>query len=91
MDIPEMQIKITQHDEQIKTLFKNQEDLRKLTETVQDLGKSTMVLAESVKTLRSDVDEIKDANKFKARQIWTTVATGVVSALVGYIMAMILR
>lgn len=91
MDIPEMQIKITQHDEQIKTLFKNQEDLRKLTETVQDLGKSTMVLAESVKTLRSDVDEIKDANKFKARQIWTTVATGAISALVGYIMAMILR
>lgn len=91
MDIPEMQIKITQHDEQIKTLFKNQEDIRKLTETVQDLGKSTMVLAESVKTLRNDVDEIKDANKFKARQIWTTVATGVLSALVGYIMAMILR
>lgn len=91
MDIPDMQIKITQHDEQIKTLFKNQEDLRKLTETVQDLGKSTMVLAESVKTLRGDVDEIKDANKFKARQIWTTVATGVLSALVGYIMAMILR
>lgn len=87
----EIKLKLVQHDEQIKTLFKNQEDLRKLTETVQDLGKSTMVLAESVKTLRGDVDEIKDANKFKARQIWTTVATGVLSALVGYIMAMILR
>lgn len=87
----ELKLKIVQHDEQIKTLFKNQEDLRKLTETVQDLGKSTMVLAESVKTLRGDVDEIKDANRFKARQIWTTVATGVLSALVGYIMAMILR
>lgn len=87
----EIKLKLVQHDEQIKTLFKNQEDLRKLTETVQDLGKSTMVLAESVKTLRSDVDEIKDANRFKARQIWTTVATGVLSALVGYIMAMILR
>lgn len=87
----EIELKIVQHDEQIKTLFKNQEDIRKLTETVQDLGKSTMVLAESVKTLRSDVDDIKDANKFKARQIWTTVATGVISALVGYIMAMILR
>lgn len=87
----EIKLKLVQHDEQIKTLFKNQEDIRKLTETVQDLGKSTMVLAESVKTLRGDVDEIKDANKFKARQIWTTVATGVLSALVGYIMAMILR
>lgn len=87
----EIKLMLVKHDEQIKTLFKNQEDLHKLTETVQDLGKSTMVLAESVKTLRGDVDEIKDANKFKARQIWTTVATGVLSALVGYIMAMLLR
>ena len=87
----EIKLMLVKHDEQIKTLFKNQEDIRKLTETVQDLGKSTMVLAESEKTLRGDVDEIKDANRFKARQIWTTVATGVLSALVGYIMAMILR
>ena len=91
MEVPEMQIKITQHDEQIKTLFNNMTDLKKLTDSVADLGKSTMILAESVKVLRSDVDEMKDANRFKARQIWTTVATGIVSALVGYIMAMILR
>ena len=91
MEVPEMQIKITQHDEQIKTLFNNMADLKKLTDSVADLGKSTMILAESVKVLRSDVDEMKDANRFKARQIWTTVATGIVSALVGYIMAMILR
>lgn len=87
----EIKLKLVQHDEQIKTLFNNMTDLKKLTDSVADLGKSTMILAESVKVLRSDVDEMKDANRFKARQIWTTVATGIVSALVGYIMAMILR
>lgn len=83
-------VKLAQHDEQIKTLFTSVNDLKKLTETVSDLGKSTMLLAESVKTLRSDVDDIKETRKFKTRQIWTTVATGVVSALVGYLMAVIL-
>ncbi len=91
MDIPEMQIKITQHDEQIKTLFNNMTDLKKLTDSVADLGKSTMILAESVKTLRNDVDEMKESKRYKMRQIWTTVATGIVSAIVGYLMAMILR
>lgn len=91
MEVPEMQIKITQHDEQIKTLFNNMADLKKLTDSVADLGKSTMILAESVKVLRSDVDEMKDNQKFKTRQIWTTVATGVLSAIVGYLMGMILR
>ncbi|MBR4623387.1 MAG: hypothetical protein IKO45_02365 [Clostridia bacterium] len=83
-------VKLAQHDEQIKTLFTSVNDLKKLTETVSDLGKSTMLLAESVKTLRSDVDDIKETRKFKTRQIWTTVVTGVVSALVGYLMAVIL-
>lgn len=91
MDISEMQIKITQHDEQIKTLFNNVTDLKKLTDSVADLGKSTMILAESVKVLRSDVDEMKENTKYKIRQVWTTVATGVISAFVGYLMAMILR
>lgn len=87
----EIAVKLAQHDEQIKTLFKQQEDLKKLTESVSNLGKSTILLAESVKKLRSDVDEMKEAHKYRTRQIWTTVATGVVSALVGYIMALILR
>ena len=82
--------KLVQHDEQIKTLFNQMTDLKKLTDTVADLGKSTMILAESVKVLRSDVDEIKDARKYKIRQIWTYIASGVVGALVGYLMKIVL-
>lgn len=78
--------KLVQHDEQIKTLFNNMADLKKLTDTVADLGKSTMILAESVKVLRSDVDEMKEARKYKLRQIWTYIASGVVGAIVGFLM-----
>lgn len=82
--------KLVQHDEQIKTLFNQMTDLKKLTDTVADLGKSTMILAESVKVLRSDVDEIKEARKYKIRQIWTYIASGVVGALVGFLMKIVL-
>lgn len=83
--------KLVQHDEQIKTLFKQQEEIKILAETVSELGKSTMILAESVKAIKSDVDELKEARKYKIRQIWTTIATGVISAVVGYLMALVLR
>ena len=83
--------KLVQHDEQIKTLFKQQEEIKKLAETVSELGKSTMILAESVKAIKSDVDDLKETRKYKIRQIWSTVATGVISAVVGYLMALILR
>ena len=82
--------KLVQHDEQIKTLFNNVTDLKKLTDTVADLGKSTMILAESVKVLRSDVDEMKEARKYKLRQIWTYIASGVVGAIVGFLMRYLL-
>lgn len=82
--------KLVQHDEQIKTLFNNMSDLKKLTDTVADLGKSTMILAESVKVLRSDVDEMKEARKYKLRQIWTYIASGVVGAIVGFLMRYLL-
>lgn len=86
----EVTSKLVQHDEQIKTLFNNMSDLKKLTDTVADLGKSTMILAESVKVLRSDVDEMKEARKYKLRQIWTYIASGVVGALVGFLMRYLL-
>lgn len=82
----EVTSKLVQHDEQIKTLFNNMADLKKLTDSVADLGKSTMILAESVKVLRSDVDEMKEARKYKLRQIWTYIASGVVGAIVGFLM-----
>lgn len=82
--------KLVQHDEQIKTLFNNMADLKKLTDTVADLGKSTMILAESVKVLRSDVDEMKESRKYKLRQIWTYIASGVVGAIVGFLMRYLL-
>ena len=86
----EVTSKLVQHDEQIKTLFNNMADLKKLTDSVADLGKSTMILAESVKVLRSDVDEMKEARKYKLRQIWTYIASGVVGALVGFLMRYLL-
>lgn len=82
--------KLVQHDEQIKTLFNNMADLKKLTDSVADLGKSTMILAESVKVLRSDVDEMKESRKYKLRQIWTYIASGVVGAIVGFLMRYLL-
>lgn len=86
----EVTSKLVQHDEQIKTLFNSVSDLKKLTDSVANLGKSTMILAESVKVLRSDVDEIKEARKYKLRQIWTYIASGVVGAIVGFLMRYLL-
>lgn len=90
MNEVEVTSKLVQHDEQIKTLFNSMNDLKKLTDSVADLSKSTMMLAESMKVLRSDVDELKEARKYKIRQIWTYIASGVVGALVGYLMKILL-
>ena len=77
-------------EEQIKTLFKNQVEIKELTETVQKIAialeKQGMALQSQEKKLdgvKSDVDEIKS----KPGKRWDAVIAAVISGLVGFFLA----
>ncbi len=77
-------------EEQIKTLFKQQAEIKELTETVQKLaialekqGMSLQSQGQKLDGVKSDVDEIKS----KPGKRWDTVIAAVISALVGFFLA----
>lgn len=77
-------------EEQIKTLFKQQADIKELTETVQKLaialekqGAALQSTENKVDSVKSDVDEIKS----KPGKRWDLLITTVISALIGYALA----
>lgn len=94
--------KVVQHDEQIKTLFNNVSKLEKITNEINTLAlniekiainQTTMI--EQQKQLRTDLDEIreqpvKDAHDIKMTVI-KCVITGVISAIVGALIALVIR
>lgn len=89
----DLQARMIRMEEQVKTLFKQQTNIEKLTETVHTLALSIkeqgMNLQSTDKKLdgvKNDVDELKQ----KPAKRWETVITGVISALVGAFMAYML-
>lgn len=87
-EIKEMQAR---QDEQIKTLFNQQADTKKLTESVYDLAASVKLLAASQKTteqrvaqLTSDVETVKQRPAKKWDELVKTALTVLVTAAVTY-------
>ena len=77
-------------EEQIKTLFKQQAEIKELTETVPRLAvaleKQGMALQSTDKKVdgvKSDVDEIKQ----KPAKRWDAIVAAIISAIVGFALA----
>ena len=94
--------KVVQHDEQIKTLFNNVSKLEKITNEINTLALNIEKIAinqtsmiEQQKQLRTDLDEIKEQPVKDAHDIKMTVikcvVTGVISAIVGALIALVIR
>lgn len=76
-------------EEQIKTLFKQQADIKELTETVQKLaialekqGMALQSTEKKVDDVKSDVDEIKS----KPAKRWDAVVAAVISGIVMFLL-----
>lgn len=86
----EMLEKLARMDEQIKTLFKQQAEIKELTETVQKLAialeKQEMALQSTEKkvdAVKGDVDEIKS----KPAKRWDAIIAALIAGVVGYVLA----
>lgn len=77
-------------EEQIKTLFKQQADIKELTETVQKLaialekqGIALQSTEKKVDSVKSDVDEIKA----KPAKRWDAVIAALITGVIGFLLA----
>ena len=91
--LSDLQARMIRMEEQVKTLFKQQTNIEKLTETVHTLamsiekqGMNLQSTDRKLDVVKNDVDELKQ----KPAKRWETVVTGVISALVGAFMAYML-
>ena len=71
--------------EQIKTLFKQQADIKALTETVHKLATSVELLAQTQKTTEDKVDNLSgdvEAIKKKPAKRWDNIVTVIITVIV---------
>ena len=77
-------------EEQIKTLFRQQEEIKRLTETVQSLalalekqGVALQSTEKKVSEVKTDVDEIK----LKPAKRWDAIIAALIAGTVGFLLA----
>jgi uncharacterized protein YbcI len=85
----ELEQTVARHDEQIKTLFKNQENLAELTKSVTQLVSEMKYIKAGQEKIEQAVDELRSEPKKRWNTVVTALITGVVGAIVGAVMASI--
>ena len=98
----DLEAKIVQHDEQIKTLFSSQARLEKVVDKIDKLTvsieKMTVVQQDMIdeqKAIKQDVAKIKeqpakDAHALKMT-ITSCIVTGIISVVLGAILTLVIR
>lgn len=94
MDVQAITAALARQEEQIKGLAKRMDNLEKLTESVNKLAISVERLTsqqatteKQISTLTGDVNEIKE----KPVKHWETVIAALISALVGAVIATLIK
>lgn len=85
----ELEQTVARHDEQIKTLFKNQECLTELTKSVARLVEKLDNIEKGQEKIEQAVDDLRGVDGKKWNTVRTAVITGVVGAVVGGGMALL--
>lgn len=91
--IIEVDERVTRHTEQLKTVFNQITETRKMADSVHDLATSVKLLTqgqtnigEKVDNLSRDVDEIKNRPAKRWDSASTVVITAVITAIVAFIL-----
>ena len=66
---------IAAHEQQIKTLFTQQGEIKELTQSTQSLALSVRELATKVANIDTRLQCIEDDDKHKRRTIWASVVS----------------
>lgn len=87
----ELAEKVARHDEQIKTLFEQQNTIKGLTESTHALAVSVQKLTDKIASQDERLDAIEDSAKYKSRAIWSSIVSGILGAAVAALCAIIFR
>ena len=81
---------LLRHEERIKTLFARQDELFKLTESVNSLALSVQALVTKTGDIEERMKIVEEGKRNKANTVWACVVTSVISALVSFVISQIL-
>jgi len=84
-------VAIERHEQQIKSLFRKQEELTQLTRSVNELALSVRGLVENMSSMDGRLKQIEEEKRSRAHTVWACLVTGALGALLSYLAAALLH
>lgn len=82
---------LARHDEQIKSLFKQQEDIKKLVESTHTLALSVEKLTTRIGNIEDDIQVLTTEKRQKSYAIWQIIMSAVIGGAATFLVTQILR
>ena len=82
---------LARHDEQIKSLFLQQADIKGLADSTHSLALSVEKLTQKVVVLEENIEEMNDERRKKGFAVWQIVTYAVVGGAVTFLVTQILH
>lgn len=81
---------LARHDEQIKTLFSQQEDIKQLVESTHSLAMSVKELTQRVSSVEDSLEALDEEKKQKGFAVWQILMSAVIGGVATYLLTHIL-
>lgn len=78
----EWEAAFARHDEQIKTLFNQQKEIKDIAESTNKLALALEKLTAEMCSQKTRLEAIEETARYKNRTVWACVVTGVLGAIV---------
>lgn len=83
--------KLAAHDEELKTLFRRQDELQTLAKSTQDLAISVRELAGKLKDVDGRLETIEEDKKKKGFAIWQIAVSAILGGALTYLVTLALH
>jgi len=81
---------LARHDEQIKTLFSQQADIKALAESTHSLAMSVEKLTQRICSVEDDLDALNAEKRQKSFAVWQIVVSAIVGGVVTFLLTHVL-
>ena len=82
--------RLARNDEQINTLFGQQQEIKALAESTNKLAVSVERLTTQMMSHEERLGEIEEGSRYKGRTVWACIVTGILGAAIAYVMTALL-
>ncbi len=87
----EISVEVARHNEQIKTLFSTQAEIKVIAESTHELAQAVKELSVRLRSVENNIEIIENEKRQKGFAVWQIIVSAVLGGTLTYVVSTLLR